>query len=51
MKDGRLLDILRNELALFWYSARMLVGRNLLAVAIISLFLLAAVFSSPISGA
>ena len=50
MKGGRFIDILRNELALFWYSVRMLVGRNLLAVAIISLFLLAAVFSSPISG-
>ena len=48
MKVRRFVDILRNELALLWYSVRMLVGRNLLAVGIISLVLLGAVFSFPL---
>ena len=49
MKIGGLVDILKNELALFGYSIRMLIGRNLLAVGIISLVLLGAVLSYPIS--
>ena len=49
MKVRRFADILHNELSLFWYSVRMLVGRNLLAVGIISLVLLGAVFGHPIS--
>ena len=43
MKHTRLNDILYNEMTLLWYSLRMLVGRNLLAVGIISVVLLTTV--------
>jgi len=39
----------KNEGTLLWYSLRMLVGRNLLAVGIISLVTLGAVFTAPVS--
>ena len=49
MKEARLTDVLYNEISLLGYSLRMLVGRNLLAVVIISVVLLGSIFSSPVS--
>jgi len=49
MNDRRYFNIIHNEATLLWYSLRMLVGRNLLAVGIISLVALGAVFSYPVS--
>ena len=49
MKGARLIDTMHNEITLLWYSLRMLIGRNLLAVGIISLVVLGAVFSDPVS--
>ena len=40
MKVTRLTDRIHNEITLLGYSLRMLIGRNLLAVGIISLFIL-----------
>ncbi len=45
MKTNRGMHILQNEATLLWYSLRMLVGRNLLAVGIISAVALGAVFT------
>ncbi len=45
MKTDRHLNILKNEATLLWYSLRMLVGRNLLAVGIISAVALGAIFT------
>jgi hypothetical protein len=49
MKGTRLTDVLYNEITLLWYSLRMLVGRNLLAVGFISLVVLGAIFSEQAS--
>ncbi|MCP4450791.1 MAG: hypothetical protein GY809_04975 [Planctomycetes bacterium] len=49
MKGTRLIDHVNNEIALLWYSLRMLVGRNLLAVGFISVVILGTVFSDPVS--
>lgn len=49
MKEDRRLNILQNEATLLWYSLRMLVGRNLLAVVIISAVALGAVFSYSVT--
>lgn len=49
MKRTRLNDTLYNEMTLLCYSLRMLVGRNLLAVGIISVVLLGSIFSNPVS--
>ena len=49
MMDLRPGDILRNEGTLFWYSMRMLVGRNLLAVGMISAVMIGAVFTYTVS--
>ncbi|MHC4168714.1 MAG: hypothetical protein ACYSWQ_17315, partial [Planctomycetota bacterium] len=45
MSKDRRLNIVQNEATLLWYSLRMLVGRNLLAVGIISAVALGIVFS------
>ena len=49
MKKDRRLNILQNEATLLWYSLRMLIGRNLLAVFIISVVALGAVFSYSVT--
>jgi len=49
MSKYRRLNILQNEATLLWYSLRMLVGRNLLAVGIISAVALGIVFSYSVS--
>ena len=49
MKTNRGVNILQNEATLLWSSLRMLVGRNLLAVGIISVVALGAVFSYPVT--
>lgn len=49
MMGTRLTDRVYNEMTLLWYSLRLLVGRNLLAVGFISLVVLGAVFSEPTS--
>ncbi len=49
MNDKGVFNIIRNEATLLWYSLRMLVGRNLIAVGIISIIALGAVFSYNIS--
>jgi len=49
MSEDRRLNILQNEATLLWYSFRMLVGRNLIAVGIISIVALGAVFSYTVS--
>ena len=49
MKTERYLNILQNEVTLLRYSLRMLIGRNLLAVGIISVVALGAVFSYSLS--
>ena len=49
MSKDRRFNILQNEATLLWYSLRMLVGRNLIAVGIISIVALGAVFSYTVS--
>ncbi|MBL7186988.1 MAG: hypothetical protein ISS70_11770 [Phycisphaerae bacterium] len=49
MKTDRAVNILANEATLLWYSLRMLIGRNLLAVVIISVVALGAVFSYSVT--
>jgi len=49
MNRDRRLNILQNEATLLWYSLRMLVGRNLLAVGMISAVVLGVVFSHSVS--
>jgi len=45
MNENWLIKTIRNEATLLWYSLRMLVGRNLIAVGIISIVALGVVFS------
>ncbi|MHC4433601.1 MAG: hypothetical protein ACYTBS_17310 [Planctomycetota bacterium] len=45
MSENRLIKTIQNEATLLWYSLRMLVGRNLIAVGIISIVALGVVFS------
>jgi hypothetical protein len=49
MKDTPLIDRVNNEITLLWYSLRMLIGRNLLAVGFISVVILGVVFTDPVS--
>ncbi len=49
MKLGHVGNVLRNEMTLFGYSLRMLVGRSLLALGIISVVLLVIIFTYPVS--
>lgn len=49
MKGPSLMDRVNNEITLLWYSLRMLIGRNLLAVGFISVVILGVVFSDPVT--
>ncbi len=49
MKGIPLIDQVHNEITLLWYSLRMLIGRNLLAVGFISVVILGVVFTDPVS--